>query len=74
MTKADLDKIMKENYIFPAEVDDAIQFVQDLLEFQADEIEKNEPYATNSIRRLREAAHEVWGLQDYVMDALEEEK
>ena len=74
MTKADLDKIMKENYIFPAEVDDTIQFVQDLLEFQADEIEKNEPYATNSIRRLREAAHEVWGLQDYVMDALEEEK
>lgn len=73
MTKAELDKIMKENYIFPAEVDDAIQFVQDLLEFRADEIEKNEPYATNTIRRLREAAHEVWKLQDYVENALEEE-
>ena len=73
MTKAELDKIMKENYIFPSEVDDAIQFVQDLLEFEADEIEKNEPYATNSIRRLRDAAHEVWDLQEYVEDALEGE-
>lgn len=73
MTKIELDKIMKENYIFPSEVDDAIQFVQDLLEFKADELEKNEPYATNSIRRLREAAHEVWELQEYVENALEEE-
>lgn len=73
MTKAELDKIMKENYIFPSELDDAIQFVQDLLEFRANEIEKNEPYATNAIRRLREAAHEVWELQDYVENILEEE-
>lgn len=73
MTKAELYKIMGENYIFPSEVDDAIQFVQDLLEFKAKELEKNEPYATNTIRRLRDAAHEVWELQDYVMDALEEE-
>lgn len=73
MTKAELDKIMKDNYIFPSEVDDAIQFVQDLLEFQADEIEQNEPYATNAIRRLREAAHEVWDLQDYIESALEDE-
>lgn len=73
MTKAELKKIMADNYIFESEVDDAIQFVQDLLEFRADEIEKNEPYATNTIRRLREAAHEVWELQDYVENALEEE-
>lgn len=74
MTKVELDKIMKENCIFPAEVDDVIQFVQDLLEFQANELEKNEPYATKAIRRLRDAAHEVWELQDYVMDALEGEE
>lgn len=72
MTKAELDKIMKENYIFPSEVDDAIQFVQDLLEFKAKELEKNEPYATKTIKHLRDAAHEVWELQDYVMDALDE--
>ena len=73
MTKAELDKIMKENYIFPFELDDAIQFVQDLLEFKANELEKNEPYAVNTIKRLRDAAHEVWELQDYVEDALEGE-
>lgn len=73
MKKAELKKIMEENYIFPSEVDDAIQFVQDMLEFKAKELEKNEPYATNTIRRLRDAAHEVWELQDYVENAMEEE-
>jgi hypothetical protein len=73
MTKAELCKIMGENYIFLSEVDDAIQFVQDLLEFKAKELENNEPYAVNTIRRLRDAAHEVWELQDYVEDALEGE-
>jgi hypothetical protein len=74
MTKTELYNIMEDNYIFPAEVDDAIQFVQDLLEFQAKELEKNEPYAINTIRRLRDAAHEVWGLQEYVEDAIEGEE
>jgi hypothetical protein len=74
MTKAELKKIMNDNYIFESEVDDAIQFVQDLLEFQAKEVEQNEPYATNNIRRLRDAAHEVWELQEYIEDAMEEEE
>ena len=74
MTKAELKKIMGDNYIFESEVDDAIQFVQDLLEFMAKEFEKNEPYAVNTIRRLKDAAHEVWGLQEYVEDALEEKE
>lgn len=73
MTKAELHKIMEENYIFPSEVDDAIQFVQDLLEFQVRELEKNEPYAINTISCLREAARRVWELQEYVEDAMEEE-
>ena len=73
MTKVELKKIMSDNYIFESEVDDAIQFVQDLLELKAKELEENEPYATNTIRRLRDAAHEVWELQEYVEDALEEE-
>jgi hypothetical protein len=72
MTKAELGKIMEDNYIFPSEVDDAIQFVQDLLEFQAKELEQNEPYATKTIKDLRTAAHEVWMLQEYVEDAIEE--
>lgn len=73
MTKAQLQKIMKRNSILFFEVEDAINFVSDLLEFQANEIEEAEPYATNTIRRLRESAHEVWELQNYVEDVIEEE-
>ena len=72
MTKVELEKIMEENDVFPSELDDVIQFVQDLLEFQAKELERDEPYATNTIHRLKIAAHEVWKLQEYVEDALEE--
>jgi hypothetical protein len=75
MTKAELKKIMSDNYIFfDSELDDVIQFVQDLLEFNAKELEENEPYAVNTIRRLRDAAHEVWGLLDYIEDAREQEE
>ncbi len=38
---------------------DAIEFVRELLEAQAEETEANEPYATNSIRRMEIAAKEV---------------
>jgi hypothetical protein len=74
MTKVQLRKIMSDNYIFNSDWMDAIQFVQDLLEFKAEELEKNEPYATNTIRRLKDAAHEVFELQEYVEDAMEEEE
>ena len=74
MTNIELKKIMDDNYIFPSEVDDAIQFVQDLLEFRANELEESEPYAFRAIRRLREAAHDVRELQEYVEDVLEDEE
>ena len=74
MTKAELKKIMSDNCIIACEVDDAIQFVQDLLEFQAKELEETEPYTTNAIRRLYDAAHEVCGLLDYIEDAREQEE
>lgn len=73
MTKAELKKIMDENYIFNSDWIDAIQFVQDLLEFEAKELEENEPYAINTIKRLKDSAYEVWQLQEYVEDVMEEE-
>lgn len=72
MTKAELTKIAHDNCILDCEMENAIQFVQDLLEFWANKIEKDEPYATNTIRRLRDAACEVWGLQNCLEDAMEE--
>ena len=41
---------------------DAMNFVNDLLEAEADAIEKREPTATASIGRLREAAYEVFSI------------
>lgn len=74
MTKAELKKIMSDNYIFESEVDDAIQFVQDLLEFQAKELEETEPYAVNTIKRLCDSAYEVWNLLEYIEDVKEQEE
>ena len=71
MTKAQLKKIMEDNYIFNSDWMDAIQFVQDLLEFQTDELKENEPYATVTINKLEEAIYEVFSLQSYVEDVLE---
>ena len=73
MTKVQLKKIMEDNYIFNSDWMDAIQFVQDLLEFQAGELKEKEPYATVTIRKLEEAIYEVFSLQSYVEDILEEE-
>ena len=71
MTKAQLKKIMEDNYIFGTDWMDAIQFVQDLLEYQADELKENEPYATVTINKLEEAIYEVFSLQSYVEDILD---
>lgn len=71
MTKAELKKIMEDNYIFGTDWMDAIQFVQDLLEYQADELKEKEPYATVTIRKLEDAIYEVFSLQSYVEDILE---
>lgn len=73
MTKEELKKIAHDNFILDCEMENAIQFVQDLLEFQAKELERDEPYAVNSIARLKSAAREVCGLQSYVEDVMEEE-
>lgn len=71
MTKEKFNEIMKENCILACEVEDAIYFVRDLLESQADELKENEPYATRSIQRIEEAAREVSDLLDYLEDVME---
>ena len=71
MTKEKFKEIMKRNGILACEVEDAIYFIQELLDFQADEIEEKEPYATRSINRLREAAREVDNLLYYLEDVME---
>lgn len=71
MTKEKFNEIMKENCILACEVEDAIYFVRDLLEFQADELRENEPYATKAIQRIETAAREVSDLLDYLENVME---
>ena len=68
MTKVQLKEIMNKHCIVGCEVEDVIYFVQDLLEFRADELKENEPYATRGIDQLEAAAREVWNLIDYLQD------
>ena len=72
MTKEKFKEIMRENNILACEVEDVIYFVRDLLEFQADEIRENEPYAIKAIQRIEESAREVYDLLDYLEDVMEE--
>lgn len=46
---------------------EAIAFVRDLLEAQAEETRVKEPYATNGIQRMESAAREVSELE-YLFD------
>jgi hypothetical protein len=71
MTKEKFKEIMKMNSVLACEVEDAIYFVRDLLESQADELKVNEPYATKSINRLEEAAREVGDLLYDLADVME---
>lgn len=68
MTKEQLKEIMRQHCIVDCEVEDVIYFVQDLLVFQQNELKEKEPYATTSIRRLDEAAWQVWNLIEYLQD------
>lgn len=72
MTKEKFKEIMNKHCILDCDVEDSIYFIQDLLEFQAEELKQNEPYAVNSIRRLEEAAREVGGLMYYLEDVMED--
>ena len=71
MTREQFKEIMRRHCIVDCEVEDVIYFIQDLLEFQADETKENEPYATKSIQRIEDAAREVYDLLDYLEDVME---
>ena len=68
MTRKRFKEIMNKHCILDCDVEDAIYFIQDLLELQADELKVNEPYATRGIARLESAAREVGDLIEYLQD------
>ena len=64
---------LKKKYSIYDDIDDVLDFVSELLHKVARETEKNEPYATNTIRKLDDASYEVWHLIEYVSE-LEDKK
>lgn len=66
MTREELKQLRTPYIMTEGEVESAIEFVRDLLEFYANELHNNEPYATNTINRLESAAYVVGDLIYYV--------
>ena len=65
ITKEKFDEIKKKyNSLLALDgnAEEALEFVQELLEAEADAIKEREPTATTSIKRLNEAAYEVFAL------------
>lgn len=63
---------LKKKYCIYDDIDDVLNFVSELLDMRARELEKEEPYAIRTIEFLDKAAHEVWDLIHYVSE-LEDE-
>lgn len=74
MNKTELKKLMEDYCVTESELDDIIWFIQELLERKAKELRDEEPYATTAIRRLKEAAYEVYNLTDYIENAMEDDE
>ena len=74
MKRKQLEEIMERNDFFESEIESAINFIEDMLLELAKETEKNEPYATNSIQRMRDAAREVRALDDIIWEAMENDE
>ena len=74
MNKIKLEQIMERNDFFQSEIESAINFIEDILLELADETERDEPYAINSIARYREAARVVRELDEDIWNAFENDE
>lgn len=63
---------LKNKYGIYDETEEILDFVSELLYRRAREIEKEEPYATNTIDFLDKAAHEVRELIEYISELKED--
>lgn len=59
--REEFKKILAKHGIYE-EPEDVLNAVSDMLDYAADEMKARESYAVNSIKRLRNAAYEVFSL------------
>ena len=60
------EQILKDHGIYGEDIEEIIYSVSEMLELMAEDTKKNEPYAINSINRMKSAAREVFGLTNYL--------
>lgn len=72
MKKAELKELQRKHCILDCEVEDVLNFVNELLETKADELEADEPTAWSTIQRIRAATYEVFELREYIETIIEE--
>lgn len=68
MTLKEFKQLKQKYNIADCEVDDVCNFVSDLIYKRAEEVEREEPYAVNTIMRLKDAAYEAWDLINYISE------
>ena len=73
MTKNDLKKLMDKHCIVECELEDVIEFVNNLLYARRCEIHKEAPYAVTTIQRIQTAEEETWDLLNYIDEIMEDE-
>lgn len=58
------DEILKEHGIYGEDVENILNAVYDMVIYAADEMKRNEPYATNAIDWLEKVAYEIFNLKN----------
>lgn len=74
MNKKELVEIMERHDFFESEIESSIYFIVDMLETLANKIEKNEPYAVNTVKDMRTAAKEVRDLETTIWEAMDNDE
>lgn len=71
MTKEKFDEIKRKHntlLVLDDDVGEALEFVQELLEAEADALKEKCAYATRSIAEMESAAHQVFEMQGEIED------
>lgn len=64
--REELKSILEEHGIYGEDVESVLSAVADMLNFVADKIKTEEPYATNTIRDFEKTAYNVFSLSNYL--------
>lgn len=72
MKRSELNELLHKHTLHECDLEDAIDFVNELLSIRRKEIERDYPYAVNTINRMEQAEHEVFDLLCYI-DEMEDD-